>query len=274
MDLNQKQEECEVFCTSLPVQSTSKSTQTNNADAIKEVRNMFLEKYLENNKIGRKSKCNFKSKSKSISNINYFNASIQRKIINKSNNNSPNSQNHDLFCNKFNIKNNYINDNDNDNFNVFSVSYDSTFLSTVDVFDNNWNFKNSENSKTIKDQQQSKSLFYKNKTEKVTFQNDYLDEDIFQIDEMKYLNIIQPESYVESSFSDFDETTYLNNNLNDFRNSKKIIGRNLHQIPVSSESSLINGKNEDLNDSKYANINDQCSFTSVNELISIDFNFD
>jgi hypothetical protein len=258
--------ESDVYCSSLPIQSNFISSHTKNADTIKEFRNMFLEKYLENNKIGRKSKCNFKSKAKSISSINYLNTSMQRKIINKSNDILSNYQSQDSFCNKFHTKNNsennFINDNDND-FNLLSVSYDSTFFSTIDVFDNNLNYKNRDNNKIVRDQQTS---FYKNKTGKIAFQHDYLEGDIFQIDEMNYM--IKPENYTESSFSDGD---FLNNNLNDFHNSKNKIGLTLLQIPASAET---DSKNEDSNGSKYLNTAHQCSINPVNEWLSLELNFD
>ncbi|CAF0938408.1 unnamed protein product [Brachionus calyciflorus] len=61
-----------------------------NMDVIKEFRNLFLEKYLEKNKIGRKSKIN--SKSKNSKNVKFAASSIERHSDNSTSNEYSNTK--------------------------------------------------------------------------------------------------------------------------------------------------------------------------------------
>ena len=289
----------ELFSISLPNQSSFKSLSSQasqNADTIKEFRSMFLEKYLENNRIGRKSKCSFKNKAKSINNLNSFNSYMQRKIINKSCDILTDSQNQDTSSSsypnyKYNLNNHFdhnriLDDNSDNNGNLFTTSFDSTFV----CHKNSWNYANTESDS--QDREDQRNLYFKNKVENNIFEFD-AEENVFPVEEnlqicnINNLKFILPsENNNESSsypYSDFDE-----GNFHEFLFTKNKVTSNLLKIPCSTDNNLINSTHDDsiehLSDSIFSNNNNnnnnnipntenQSSFISVNEWLSVDFNF-
>ena len=241
-----------------------------NADIIVEFRNMFLEKYLENNKIGRKSKCHLKNKSKSNNNINCLNSYMHKKMINKSCNipDSARFQIQDaLFCEKVDESDFdercYIKDN-----NQYSISFDSTFLSNKKNCDSSrWNRQ-----KEIENEDES-SIFTRQNS---SFNNNTAIDnfhDKIQINNKDYYFPDSPFISTSSSYSDLDETistTPFNICLNDFIPTLKSKPPNgLFEIQCSSER-----LSKDSNNQNDLILNNENLFVSDNEWLSVELNFD